>query len=127
MQFKNGKIDIFDCKTQTFKHFSHQKGMLQESVSAIHGASDGGMWIAFYSGDIQHYDAKTHTFTTFPKRLFPKIKNGIRCIMDNGNGHLYVGLRMDGMYIYNLRTKKSKFYCHNPNLHISYSSQNIPI
>lgn len=125
MQFKNGKIDIFDCKTQTFKHFSHQKGMLQESVSAIHGASDGGMWIAFYSGDIQHYDAKTHTFTTFPKRLFPKIKNGIRCIMDNGNGHLYVGLRMDGMYIYNLRTKKSKFYCHNPKDKQSLPGNNV--
>ena len=114
MQFKNGTIDVFDCKTQTFKHLSHQKGMLQESVSAIHGASDGGMWIAFYSGDIQYYNVKTHTFTTFPKRLFPKIKNGIRYIMDDGNDHLYIGLRMDGMYIYNLRTKKSKFYCHNP-------------
>ena len=58
MQFKNGNIDVFDCKTQTFKHFTHQNGMLQESVSAIHGASDGGMWIAYYSGDIQHYNIK---------------------------------------------------------------------
>ena len=47
MQFKNGKIDVFDCKTQTFKHFSEQKEMLQKSVSAIHGSSDGGIWIAF--------------------------------------------------------------------------------
>lgn len=80
--------------------------MLQKSVSAIHGSSDGGIWIAFYSGDIQHYNANTQKFTTFPKRLFPNIKNGIRCIMDDGNDHLYIGLRMDGMYVYNLRTKR---------------------
>lgn len=125
MQFKNGKIDVFDCKTQTFKHFSEQKEMLQKSVSAIHGSSDGGIWIAFYSGDIQHYNANTQKFTTFPKRLFPNIKNGIRCIMDDGNDHLYIGLRMDGMYVYNLRTKKTKFYSHNPKDEQSLPGNNV--
>ena len=125
MQFKNGKIDVFDCKMQTFKHFSEQKEMLQKSVSAIHGSSDGGIWIAFYSGDIQHYNANTQKFTTFPKRLFPNIKNGIRCIMDDGNDHLYIGLRMDGMYVYNLRTKKTKFYSHNPKDEQSLPGNNV--
>lgn len=114
MNFKNGEIDAFDCKTQTFVHVSHQNGMKKGSVSAVSGASDGGMWIAYHGGDIQHYDVKTRKFTTYPKRLFPKIKNGIRCIADDGNGHLYIGLRMDGMYVYNLRTGKARFYCHNP-------------
>lgn len=114
MYFKNGQLDVFDCKTQTFRHFSNQQGMLKGSVSAINGASDGGVWIAHYNGDIQHYNIKTQKFTTYPKQLFPKIKNGIRSILDDGNGHLFIGLRMDGMYIYNMRTKKAEFYCHNP-------------
>lgn len=125
MQFKNGNIDVFDCKTQTFKHFTHQNGMLQESVSAIHGASDGGMWIAYYSGDIQHYNIKKQKFTTYSKRLFPKNKNGVRYIMDDGNDHLYVGLRMDGMYVYNLRTRKAKFYNHNPKDEQSLPGNNV--
>lgn len=125
MQLKNGKIDIFDCQTQTFKHFYHEKGMLQKTVSAIHGASDGGMWIAYYSGDIQHYNTNTQKFTTYSKCLFKKIKNGIRCIIDDGNDHLYIGLRMDGMYIYNLKTKKTKFYCNNPKDEQSLPGNNV--
>lgn len=113
MHFKNGKVDIFDCKTQTFLHFS-PKGMLKESVASINGAADGGIWIAYYSGTIQHYNTKTKRITTYPKRLFPKIKNGIRKVLDDGKDHLYIGLRMDGMYVYNLRTHQAKFYTHNP-------------
>lgn len=113
MHFKNGTIDIFDCKTQTFKHFS-QKGMLKQSVSDINGAADGGIWIAYYHGDIQHYNPNTQKFTTFSQKLFPHNKNGIRSIFDDGKDHLYIGLRMDGMYVYNLRTHKAKFYTHSP-------------
>ena len=123
--FKNGKIDVFNCKTQTFKHFSDTKGMLLQNISAIHGASDGGLWIAYYSGDIQHYNIKKQKFTTYSKRLFPKNKNGVRYIMDDGNDHLYVGLRMDGMYVYNLRTRKAKFYNHNPKHEQSLPGNNV--
>lgn len=123
--FKNGKIDVFNCKTQTFKHFSDTKGMLLQNISAIHGASDGGLWIAYYSGDIQHYNIKKQKITTYSKRLFPKNKNGVRYIMDDGNDHLYVGLRMDGMYVYNLRTRKAKFYNHNPKDEQSLPGNNV--
>ena len=125
MLFKNGKIDVFDCKTQTFRHFSHQKGMLPNGVAAIQGASDGGIWIAYYNGDIQHYQVNTKKNTTYSKRLFPKNKNGIRYIMDDGNDHLYIGLRMDGLYVYNLRTQKAKFYSHNPKDEQSLPGNNV--
>ena len=125
MLFKNGEIDIFDCKTQTFKHFNRQKGMLRGSVCAVGGASDGGIWIAFYSGDIQHYNSKTQKFTTYSRRLFPENKSGVRRILDDGNDHLFIGLRMDGMYIYNLRTKKAKYYCHDSKDEHSLPGNNV--
>lgn len=125
MYFKNGKIDVLDCKTLSFSHLPRQKGRMNRSVSAINGASDGGMWIAYHGGDIQYYNVKTHQFTTYPKRLFPRIKNGIRCIADDGNDHLYIGLRMDGMYVYNLRTGKVRFYCHNPKDEQSLPGNNV--
>ena len=114
MLFKNGKIDIFDCKTQTFTHFLNKKGQLNLAVSSIDGASDGGIWIAYYSGDIQYYNLKTQKFTTYPHQLFPKNKNGVRCIVDDGKGNLYIGLRMEGLYVYHLKTHKSNFYAHDP-------------
>lgn len=112
IHFKNGHIDLFNCNTQSFRHFENEKGMLQQSVADISEAKDGGVWIAYHNGSIQHYNPTTHQFRTLDSKLFPKIKNGIRTVADDGSGHLYIGSRMDGMYVYNLNTKKARFFCH---------------
>lgn len=114
IHFKNGKVDIFDCKTQRFIHFQKEKGMYPRSIADINGAADGGIWLAYHDGTIQHYNTQTRQFSTIPRKLFPNIKNGIRSITDDGNDHLYIGLRMDGLYVYNLRAQKVKYFCHNP-------------
>ena len=113
IHFKNGKVDIFDCKTQRFIHFQ-KKDMYHGSVVDINESADGGIWLAYHDGTIQHYNTRTQKFSTIPRTHFPNIKNGIRSITDDGNDHLYIGLRMEGLYLYNLRTHKAKFYSHNP-------------
>lgn len=114
MLSKEGKIDIFNCKTQQFEQFSSRKGMINNSVAAINGSCTGGIWIAYYNGYIQHYNPKNQGFTTISNKRFPKNKSGVRYIADDGKDHLYIGLRMEGLYIYNLRTQKSKYFTHNP-------------
>lgn len=121
IHFKNGKVDVFDCKTQSFIHFQTPKDRGRQHVEDISGAADGGVWLAYNDGTIQHYQTRTHCFSTVDKRLFPKNRKGVRCLTDDGNGHLYIGLRMDGMYVYNLRTKKAKYFCHD-----SMDAQSLP-
>ena len=121
--FKNGHIDVFDCKTQQFIHFTQK--IPEKSVADIKGAADGGIWIAYYDGTIQHYTPKNQKFSTISNKRLPNIKNGIRSITDDGNDHLYIGLRIEGLYVYNLRTQKTKYFRHNPNDPQSLPGDNV--
>lgn len=121
--FKNGHIDVFDCKTQQFIHFKQK--IPKKSVADIKGAADGGIWIAYYDGTIQHYTPKNQKFSTISNKRLPNIKNGIRSITDDGNDHLYIGLRIEGLYVYNLRTQKTKYFRHNPNDPQSLPGDNV--
>ena len=121
--FKNGHIDVFDCKTQQFIHFTQK--IPKKSVADIKGAADGGIWIAYYDGTIQHYTPKNQKFSTISNKCLPNIKNGIRSITDDGNDHLYIGLRIEGLYVYNLRTQKTKYFRHNPNDPQSLPGDNV--
>lgn len=121
--FKNGHIDVFDCKTQQFIHFTQK--IPKKSVVDIKGATDGGIWIAYYDGTIQHYTPKNQKFSTISNKRLPNIKNGIRSITDDGNDHLYIGLRIEGLYVYNLRTQKTKYFRHNPNDPQSLPGDNV--
>lgn len=121
--FKNGHIDVFDCKTQQFIHFTQK--IPKKSVADIKGAADGGIWIAYYDGTIQHYTPKNQKFSTISNKRLPNIKNGIRSVTDDGNDHLYIGLRIEGLYVYNLRTQKTKYFRHNPNDPQSLPGDNV--
>ncbi len=121
--FKNGHIDVFDCKTQQFIHFTQK--IPKKSVADIKGAADGGIWIAYYDGTIQHYTPKNQKFSTISNKRLPNIKNGIRSITDDGNDHLHIGLRIEGLYVYNLRTQKTKYFRHNPNDPQSLPGDNV--
>ena len=121
--FKNGHIDVLDCKTQQFIHFTQK--IPKKSVADIKGATDGGIWIAYYDGTIQHYTPKNQKFSTISNKRLPNIKNGIRSITDDGNDHLYIGLRIEGLYVYNLRTQKTKYFRHNPNDPQSLPGDNV--
>lgn len=121
--FKNGHIDVFDCKTQQFIHFTQK--IPKKSVADIKGAADGGIWIAYYDGTIQHYTPKNQKFSTISNKRLPNIKNGIRSITDDVNDHLYIGLRIEGLYVYNLRTQKTKYFRHNPNDPQSLPGDNV--
>ena len=123
IHFKNGHIDMFDCKTQQFIHFTQK--IPEKSVADIKGAADGGIWIAYYDGTIQHYSPKNQKFSTISNKRLPNIKNGIRSITDDGNDHLYIGLRIEGLYVYNLRTQKTKYFRHTPNDPQSLPGDNV--
>lgn len=125
MLSKEGCIDIYDCKMQQFSRFNQNKDMLNVSVAAINGSSNGGIWIAYHNGCIQLYNTAEDKFITISRKMFPNIKNGIRSIVDDGKGHLYIGLRMDGLYVYNLRNMNCKYFVHDPKDSNSLPGNNV--
>mgnify|MGYP002523137458 CR=1 FL=1 len=99
---RDGRLDVYDCRTQRITPFLIGKENMV-SVADLALAADSGIWIAHYFGDIRHYDPVTKQITLISGKNFPQIKNGVRSITDDGKGNLYIGLRMDGLIIYNIR------------------------
>ena len=110
---KDGRADIFDCKTQTFSHFEVD-GKVVYSIADICMAADSSIWLADYNGGVHHYNPVTKEYYYIDKKLMPHFDNGVRSITDDGKGNLYIGLRMEGLIIYNTHNKRSRFFKNNP-------------
>ena len=110
---KDGRADIFDCKTQTFSHFE-VNGKVLFSIADICMAADSTIWLADYNGAVHHYDPVTKKYDCIDRKQLPAFNNGVRSITDDGKGNLYIGLRMEGLVIYNTHTKKSRFFKNKP-------------
>ena len=110
---KDGRADIFDCKTQTFSHFEVD-GKVVYSIADICMAADSTIWLADYNGDVHHYNPLTKEYDRIDRKQLPGFGNGVRSITDDGKGNLYIGLRMEGLIIYNTHNKRSRFFKSNP-------------
>lgn len=117
---KNGMLDVFHCATQRFTH-PRADGKALGDIAAVRHASDGGLWLAHYGGDIHHMDPMTGKTWKIASSSMPPIRNGVRTVADDGKGNLYVGLRMEGLIVYNLRTHRGKRY-----EHCNGQSQSLP-
>lgn len=108
MHFKDGSMSIYNCRSQRLEsaHWLASK----HGVSDVCGAADRGIWVAFDDGTVQHYDTQTGKSVVLAKKFIKKHGSGLRTIFDDGRGHLFIGLRMDGMFIYNLKTKTTRYF-----------------
>lgn len=121
---KDGRADIFNCETQTFSHFEVD-GKTVWSIADICMAADSTIWLADYNGGVHHYNplAKEHEF--IDAKQIRQIANGVRSITDDGKGNLYIGLRMEGLIIYNTHTKRSRYFKNNPEDPTSLPGDNV--
>ena len=121
---KDGRVDMYNCKTQRITPYKIDGNNLV-SVADICMAADSGIWLAHYNGELRHYDPITHKSFVIKRSLLPKFDNGVRSIMDDGKGNLYIGLRMDGMVVYNTRTRKSRMFVQDDNDPTSLPGNNV--
>lgn len=121
---KDGRADIFDCKTQTFSHFEVD-GKTVWSIADICMAADSTIWLADYNGGVHHYNPLTKEHEFIDAKQIRQIANGVRSITDDGKGNLYIGLRMEGLIIYNTHTKRSRYFRNNPDDPTSLPGDNV--
>lgn len=121
---KDGRADIFDCKTQTFSHFEVD-GKTVWSIADICMAADSTIWLADYNGGVHHYNPLTKEYNYIDNKQIRQIANGVRSITDDGKGNLYIGLRMEGLIIYNTHTKRSRYFKNNPEDPTSLPGDNV--
>ena len=121
---KDGRADIFNCKTQTFSHFEVD-GKTVWSIAGICMAADSTIWLADYNGGVHHYNPLTKEHEFIDAKQIRQIANGVRSITDDGKGNLYIGLRMEGLIIYNTHTKRSRYFKNNPEDPTSLPGDNV--
>lgn len=121
---KDGRADIFNCETQTFSHFKVD-GKTVWSIADICMAADSTIWLADYNGGVHHYNPLTKEHEFIDAKQIRQIANGVRSITDDGKGNLYIGLRMEGLIIYNTHTKRSRYFKNNPEDPTSLPGDNV--
>lgn len=121
---KDGRADIFNCETQTFSHFEVD-GKTVWSIADICMAADSTIWLADYNGGVHHYNLLTKEHEFIDAKQIRQIANGVRSITDDGKGNLYIGLRMEGLIIYNTHTKRSRYFKNNPEDPTSLPGDNV--
>lgn len=106
-------LTIYDPTDGRTRHLTADDGLVQSSINYItknnghkQEWSDMGVWLAYGNGQVQMLN--TNTFQAKSLKLSQSYGN--RCIMDDGQGHLYIGHSQHGMTVYNLNNGSAKNY-----------------
>ena len=88
---------VYDHQTSSFGIRLHGDSLVVYGLIDMADDHQQGVWLFYGNGKVQHLDCKTYEVSTLPLKL-----PGIRCGMDDGRGHLYIGHSKEGMSIVNL-------------------------
>ena len=99
-------LTVYNVNSRQARHLDGKDGLMASSVNNIAKAADGGVWLAFGDGQIQHLDCKT----LVTKNLKLAQPHSNRCAMDDGRGHLYIGHSQHGMTVVNISDGTSRNY-----------------
>lgn len=104
-------LTIYNVTTGDIRQLDKTDGLALSSVNDIAEAADGGVWLIYGNGQVQHFDC-----TTFAARDL-RISSGrtganvsCRCGMDDGSGHLYIGYSQHGMTVVDISTGTAHTY-----------------
>ncbi len=92
-------LTLYNIKRGSMHHMNGGDGLVASSINDIADSSDGGVWLVYGNGKVQHLNCATLEARTLELNLPP---GGNRCVMDDGNGHLYIGHSQQGMTVVNL-------------------------
>lgn len=91
---------VYNMATGTMRRMDMADGLVKSSINDMVMAADGGVWLIYGNGQVQHLNCSTMEITT----LQLSEQHGSRCAMDDGLGHLYIGHSLDGMSVVDLST-----------------------
>jgi len=117
---ENG-LCVYDYKHEQMRRLGEAEGVFNNTIDDIATASDGGVWLIYGNGHIQHLDCNTMKASN---QKLPEF-HGNRCGMDDGLGHLYIGYSQNGMAILDLKTNKLTYHTHQAGNNKSLPGNNV--
>ena len=111
---KDAGISLFDCRTQQFQNMTTKKeGLSGNDISDIMPAGEQGIWIVYWSGNIDLYDKANGSITRYNQQNVAGLTGRNRCCRDDNNGFLYLGHTGNGMSIINLKDRTARQFRHD--------------
>jgi signal transduction histidine kinase/ligand-binding sensor domain-containing protein/DNA-binding response OmpR family regulator len=99
-------LTLYHTASGNMQHLNSKDGLMPSSINDIARSADGGLWLVYGDGQIQHLDCTT--MATSELKLPQQYGN--RCAMDDGQGHLYIGHSQHGMTVVNISDGSSRNY-----------------
>jgi signal transduction histidine kinase/DNA-binding response OmpR family regulator/streptogramin lyase len=101
----------FDYEKCQFTNYFHDdnnpKSLITNDITSLYPAHDGQLWISTYWHGIDKLDQQSGTFTHFNRQTVKGLpSNQAWCVMDDGNGLLYIGHVTDGLSIIDIKSRK---------------------
>ena len=114
-------LAIYDCRQDVMIEKTDDDGLLAYSLDGMAPASDGGVWLVYGNGHVQHLDCNSGEVSNLQLKDY----YGNRCGMDDGQGHFYLGHSQQGMTIVNLKDNSTRRFIHDSNNDLSLPGNNV--
>lgn len=85
-------------------------------VISIFAFEENLLFLGMLNGDVFSFDTRTNVFTKifFKKKLYSSSIRAVSSFAKDNNNNLWIGTH-DGLFKYDIKTKESEEYYHNPN------------
>ena len=120
----------FDYETNLFTYYKHDdknpRSLITNDITSLYPASDGQLWISTYWRGVDRFNPTTGTFTHYNNETVKGLSsNKTWCVMDDGNGRLYIGHVLGGMSIIDLKRQKVIAHFSHSQEHNSLSGDDV--
>ena len=98
-------LSVFECRNERFYNLTVENGLPYPVINDIAYASPHEVWLVTSIGHVIRMNCETYVCQVVTKL------NGVRSIMDDGKGHIYLGHQLrDGLSVVTLKDLSTKNY-----------------
>ncbi|MFL9831608.1 two-component regulator propeller domain-containing protein [Flavobacterium sp. ST-87] len=121
-----GGLDLFDSKTETFKHFKSVPGaantLSSNKILYLATGDNNDLWVCTWDGGLNRFDTESGTVKRYENNIknpFSIGQNTVWCAVQDNQKRLWVGTSTAGLNL--LDTQTDKFYQYKNQLNNSES------
>jgi len=112
-------LNAYNYAKDSLEVFQHVNGdgnsLATNDVTAIAHSSDGNLWLSTYHRGVEYFDKKNKAFSHYNTSTLSGLpSDNVWTILDDQDGHLFIGHVSDGLSVLSLGSKLVKNYRHNP-------------
>ncbi len=112
-------LNAYNYAKDSLEVFQHVNGdgnsLATNDVTAIAHSSDGNLWLSTYHRGVEYFDKKNKAFSHYNTSTLSGLpSDNVWTILDDQDGHLFIGHVSDGLSVLSLGSKLVKNYRHDP-------------